>query len=169
MLNGPAGAPVTAIQALLIQPALGPPSRIQPIAPTKGGIRNDASTMTWTKPRAGMSVRETPHASGTAMMPAMSGGDGAKFHRIDQRLHVARPAERRDVIGEGEAVVGGSAEAFLDQLEQRIADQENQDRRQQQRHQRGRIDGVAERSRHSAAPRRRPRFSAIPSSAITAR
>jgi hypothetical protein len=67
MLNGPAGAPVIAIHALLIQPALGPPSRIHPIAPTNGGTRNDASTMTWTKLRPGMSVRETPHASGTAM------------------------------------------------------------------------------------------------------
>ena len=70
MLNGPVEAPVSAIHALLIQPALGPPSRIQPIAPTKGGIRNEASTITCTKPRPGMSVRDTPQASGTAMMLA---------------------------------------------------------------------------------------------------
>ena len=72
ILNGPDEAPVTAIHALLIQPALGPPSKIHPIAPTKGGIRNDASTMTLTKPRAGMLVRDTPHASGTAMRPAIA-------------------------------------------------------------------------------------------------
>ena len=168
MLNGPAGAPVIAIHALLIQPALGPPSRIHPIAPTNGGIRNEASTMTCTKPRPGMSVRDTPQASGTAMMLAKQRCDGAELHRIDQRLHVARPAECGDVIGEGEAVIAGFGKTVLDQLEQRIGDQEHQHGRQQQRHQRRRIDGVTDRRRYFRL-RLRSRSLAIPSSAITVR
>ena len=72
MLNGPLASPVTAVQMRLSQPALGPASSIQPMAPRKVGMMKAAMTLTCAKLRPGMSVRDTAQASGTAIAAAMA-------------------------------------------------------------------------------------------------
>ena len=61
-----------------------------------------ASTSMRTRPRPGMSVRDTAQASGTAKTPASSAAHGAELERIDQRLDVALAAVGGGVVGEGE-------------------------------------------------------------------
>ena len=65
MFSGPLSAPVSAMNSRLSQPALGPASRIQPTAPRYGGMMNVPRIDTQISPFAGMSVRDTAHASGT--------------------------------------------------------------------------------------------------------
>ena len=54
------------------QPALGPASSIQPMAPRNVGMMNAAMTLACAKSLPGMSVRDTAQASGTAMAAAIS-------------------------------------------------------------------------------------------------
>ena len=72
MLSGPCAAPVTLTQARFSHPAFGPPSRIQPIAPMKGGIRKEPSTSAWNTLAPGRLVRDTPQAIGTAITAAIA-------------------------------------------------------------------------------------------------
>src|SRR5579862_2803037 len=67
MLNSPELAPVSATQNLLSQPALGPASRVQAMAPRKPGVMKAPTTQARTRPFAGMSVRTTAQAIGTAI------------------------------------------------------------------------------------------------------
>jgi len=67
MLNRPALAPVSAIHPLLSQPAFGPASSVQAMAPRKPGMMKEPITQARTKPFAGMSVRTTAQAIGTAI------------------------------------------------------------------------------------------------------
>ena len=52
---------------LLSQPAFGPASRLQAMAPRNPGVMKAPTTQARTKPLAGMSVRTTAHAIGTAI------------------------------------------------------------------------------------------------------
>ena len=71
-LNGPVAVPNMPTQIRLSQPALGPASSIQPIAPRKVGMMKAAMTLACAQSRPGMSVRDTAQASGTAMAAAIS-------------------------------------------------------------------------------------------------
>ncbi len=65
MLKGPLSVWNSALNPTLTQPALGPASRIQAVAPRNGGVTKVASTSVRTSPFHGMSVRETAQAIGT--------------------------------------------------------------------------------------------------------
>ena len=51
-----------------MRPALGPKRVIHPTAIRKLGVAKVSTTKDRTSPRKGMSVRDTPHAMGRAMM-----------------------------------------------------------------------------------------------------
>ena len=66
----------------LSQPALGPASRIQATAPVYGGVMNVTSTSMRVRPRPGMLVRATAHASGTAKTPASAADTTPSFSEL---------------------------------------------------------------------------------------
>ncbi len=70
-LKGPVAVPKIPTQILFSQPALGPASSIQPMAPRNVGMMNAAMTLACAQSRPGISVRDTAQASGTAMEAAM--------------------------------------------------------------------------------------------------
>ena len=72
MFKGPLAPPNNAIHKRLIQPAFGPASKIQAIAPRKLGITKAANTLRCVRPRSGMLVRDTASASGTPSASASS-------------------------------------------------------------------------------------------------